>query len=243
MGGPHNCWYSSMYSEPRISTDQQPKKRRRKDVTKVQGGTDGRSPNKLVKTGNKSKKVPSLIEGISAGQLHSVTASNMHNADADSLMKKGLDAGITAVPLGTPNVDAIRQDKDSDHQRNQVLLSQNLNSKQKESRELQGSSAQRSNDRSSYGTKIHSGKNSAGEFDQAIQRKERIGTVENFDLNVSGSKNSLQVKVIATCVPDYGDLFFEFISLLANFKHLNVKLELPSLRLQLACYFRKGKDI
>ncbi|XP_011102226.1 uncharacterized protein LOC105180235 isoform X3 [Sesamum indicum] len=160
--------------EPTISTNQQPKKRRRKDVTKGQVGMDdGHNPNKHVKIGNK-------------------------DAAEVSLKKKTVDTQIMVDPLGLSSVDGIRQDKDADQQRTRVISSQNHNNHRKESSELQDDTlAQRPNDKSSHVSKSHSGKqlSNVDGLDQAIQRKEKGGLVERFDLNIPASRDSQITKV------------------------------------------------
>ncbi|KAL0351528.1 UNVERIFIED_CONTAM: Ubinuclein-1 [Sesamum calycinum] len=196
--------------EPTISANQQPKKRRRKDVTKGQAGMDdGHNPNKHVKIGNKGRKALSSIERNSTNQSHIVALPNVHGSDLPfeasptdaaevSMKKKTVDTQITADPLGLSNVDGIRQDKDADQQRTRVLSSQNHNNHRKESSEFQDNTlAQRPNDKSAHVSKSHSGKqlsNTDG-LDQTIQRKEKGGLVERFDLNVPASKDSQITKV------------------------------------------------
>ncbi|KAI3464559.1 hypothetical protein Pfo_021222 [Paulownia fortunei] len=194
--------------EPAITTNQQPKKRRRKDVTKGQSGNnDGQNPNKHVKIGNKGRKASSSIERNSTSQSHRVAVPNIHSADVvlfeapptnaaeNSLKKKTADTQITMDSSGLLNVDGIRQDKDAEQQRTGVLSSQNHNNKLKESSDLQDTSAQRSNDKSLHVSKSHSAKQliNADELDQSIQQKEKGGLVERFDLNVPASRDSLQI--------------------------------------------------
>ncbi|KAK4429615.1 Ubinuclein-1 [Sesamum alatum] len=195
--------------EPTISANQQPKKRRRKDVAKGQGGMDdGQNPNKHVKIGNKGRKALSSIERNSTNQSHIVALPNVHRSDLlfeasptdaaeVSLKKKTVDTQITMDPLGLSNVDGSRQDKDADQQRTRVLSSQNHNNHRKESSELQNTLAQRPNDKSSHASKSHSGKqlSNADGLDQTIQRKEKGGHVERFDLNVPASRDSQIAKV------------------------------------------------
>ncbi|KAL0365912.1 UNVERIFIED_CONTAM: Ubinuclein-1 [Sesamum radiatum] len=59
--------------EPTICTNQQPKKRRRKDLMKGHGGSDdGHNPNKIVKVGNRGRKRNSTSES------HGVSMPNIH---------------------------------------------------------------------------------------------------------------------------------------------------------------------
>ncbi|XP_051139703.1 ubinuclein-2-like isoform X2 [Andrographis paniculata] len=189
--------------EPTMSTDQLPKKRRRKDGMGGQGGEDGHRSNKLMKTGNKSRKAPSLIERNSKSQLPSVAASSVHsanllsenylaNAAEVSGKKKTTDTQIASVSVELPNSDAIMHGKGDDHQRNKVLSLLNHNNKQKESSELRESSAQRSNDRNLHGTKSQSGKqrNNADEQDQSVQGKTKVEHAGRYDLHVPAMRDS-----------------------------------------------------
>ncbi|KAL3638855.1 hypothetical protein CASFOL_016762 [Castilleja foliolosa] len=174
--------------EPAITTNQQPKKRKRKDVMKGQtGNNDVNNPDKHVKIGNKGRKASSSIERNSTTQSHRVTAPNILSADvqfepsptnaAVLSQKKIADSQITINPSGP---SSIRQDKDADQ-----------NNKSKESSELQDTSAQLSNDKSFHVRKSHSGKklSSADEMKQTIQRKEKDRIVERFDLNVPATRD------------------------------------------------------
>ncbi|KAL9173159.1 hypothetical protein ABFS82_03G095100 [Erythranthe guttata] len=176
--------------ETAIPTHQQPKKRRRKDVAKGQGGDDdSHTPNKHLKIENKGRKATSSFERNSTSQSLRVAAASVQSSDAAevSLKKKNADSQITMDPLALSKADGVRQDKDS----------QSHNHKLKESSEPQETSGQRSNDKSSHVSKSHSGKqvNNAGELDLATQRKEKSGLVERFDLNVPASRDSSQTTV------------------------------------------------
>ncbi|KAL3641221.1 hypothetical protein CASFOL_016189 [Castilleja foliolosa] len=177
--------------EPSITTNQQPKKRRRKDVPEGQSGNNNvHNPNKHVKTGNKGRKASSSIERNTISQSHRATAPNMLSAGvefepsptnaAESLKTKTADSQISMNPSGPSNFEGIRQDKDSVQ-----------NNKSKENTELQDTSVRRSNDKSLHASKSHSGKrlSSADELDQTIQRIEKGRTVERFDLNVPATRD------------------------------------------------------
>ncbi|KAH6782630.1 hypothetical protein C2S51_007923 [Perilla frutescens var. frutescens] len=173
--------------EPATSAKQQPKKRRRKDVTKIQGGNeDGQNPNKHVKTGNKGRKSSSSIERNSTSQLNmhseNVLEVSQTNAAEVSIKKKTADTQTVMDPSG------LLQYKDADQKKIGASSSQNHNNKLKDSSELQNSSAQRLN--SSLVSKPHQGKlNNADELDQSIQKKEKSGHVERFDLNIPPSRD------------------------------------------------------
>ncbi|KAL3840045.1 hypothetical protein ACJIZ3_024636 [Penstemon smallii] len=190
--------------EPPILTDQQPKKRRRKDMTKSHGvSDDGHHPKKHVKTGNKGKKVPSSVERNSSGQSQRVAEPKGHsegvqhqaspaNALEASLKKKKSHTKITVDSSGPPNGEFVEKDKGTEQQRTGALSSKNHNNK-KDGSELQDTLSQRSNDKGSYLSKSLMGKQpiNSNELDQSIQRKEKGRLVEGFDLNVPASRDSL----------------------------------------------------
>ncbi|KAL8482227.1 hypothetical protein ACS0TY_028399 [Phlomoides rotata] len=184
--------------EPVISTEQQPKKRRRKGVTNSQDGNDdGQNPKKLVKIGNKGRKASSSIGRNSTSQANKVAVPDVHGANlpeasrtnaAEALLKKKTtDTQTTMDPSG------LSQDKDADQQRTGVISSENHNSKLKDNSELQDASTQRPN--SSLVSKSHSAKqpNNADELDQSLQQKEKSALVERFDLNIPASRDPMQI--------------------------------------------------
>lgn len=182
-----------MCSEPATSVKQQPKKRRRKDVIKTQGGNeDGQNPSKHVKTGNKGRKSSSSFERNSTNQsnMHSsnVPDASQANAAEVSIKKKTADTQNAVDPSGS------LQSKDVDQPKIGVFSSQSHNNKLKDSGELQDTSAQRLS--SSLVSKPHHGKlNSANELDQSVQQKEKSVPVERFDLNIPPSRDLPQMTV------------------------------------------------
>ncbi|XP_073063500.1 ubinuclein-1-like isoform X3 [Primulina eburnea] len=168
--------------EPSISATQQPKKRRRKDLDKGQGGLDdGHNPSKHVKLGDKGRKASSIEKKI-VSQSNRVAVPNAQGS------KNTLD------PSGMSNGDPMGPDKDADQQRTGVLPLKSYNNKQKEGSELQDTAIRRSIDKSSCENKSQSGKplTDADESDQSMQQKEKAALAERFDLNVPASKDSLQ---------------------------------------------------
>lgn len=170
-----------MCSEPATSAKQQPKKRRRKDVIKTQGGNeDGQNPSKHVKTGNKGRKSSLSNERNSTNQsnMHSsnVPDASQANAAEVSIKKKTTDTQTVMDPSGS------LQHKDADQPKIGVLSSQSHNNKLKDSGELV--------------SKHHYGKlNSANELDQSVQQKEKSVPVERFDLNIPPSRDLPQMTV------------------------------------------------
>ncbi|XP_057795682.1 ubinuclein-1-like isoform X3 [Salvia miltiorrhiza] len=179
--------------EPTTSAKQQPRKRRRKDVTKTQGGNeDVQNPNKHIKLGNKGRKSSSSIERNTTSQfnLHSTNVLEASQADAagGSMKKKTADNQIVMDPTGS------LERKDADQQK--VFPSQNHNNKLKDSSELQDASAQRPS--CSPVSKPQYGKlNNAKELDQSIQQKDKSGPVERFDLNIPPSRDLPQIAKVA----------------------------------------------
>ncbi|XP_075518968.1 ubinuclein-1-like isoform X1 [Primulina tabacum] len=168
--------------EPSISANQQPKKRRRKDLAKGQGGLDdGHNPSKHVKTGDKGRKASSIEKKI-VSQSNRVALTNAQGSKT------------TVDPSGTSNGDPMGPYKDADQQRTGVLPLKSYNNKQKEGSELQDTANRRSMDRNSYENKSQSGKplSNADESDHSMQQKEKAALAERFDLNVPASKEFLQ---------------------------------------------------
>lgn len=194
------CSLSNSCSEPTVSTNQQPKKRRRKDITKGQsGGDDGHNPVKHVKVANKGRKGSSGDQNMS-NPVNRVAVPNLNHdgmqiqaqeaAIGVPLKKKSAVAKVVLNPLGPASVNVMRQDKETDQQKTGTSKNQNV---KKESAHLQDTTGQRSNDKSSYLSKSHSGKqlNIANEPDQSTQRKEKSGFFERFDLNAPPSRDPL----------------------------------------------------
>ncbi|KAL7086192.1 hypothetical protein ACP275_14G323900 [Erythranthe tilingii] len=188
--------------EPTIPTNQQPKKRRREDLTKGHGGSDdGHNPNKNVKIGNKVRKTSSSQRNSGSqshkgaipnihGENMQFQASPMHTAEV-SLKNKAAESQTTRNPSGLLNGDAVRQDMATDQQRSVVLSLKSHVSKLKET-ELQNTSTQRSNNKNSLASKSRFGKqkNNVDGLDQSIQQKGKGGLIERFDLNVPAMGDS-----------------------------------------------------
>ncbi|KAL0432234.1 UNVERIFIED_CONTAM: Ubinuclein-1 [Sesamum latifolium] len=184
--------------EPTICTDQQPKKRRRKDLMKGHGGSDdGHNPNKFVKVGNRGRKRNSTSQshGVSMPNIHGEDMqfqASLANASEVSLKKKTTDMQTAVHPSELLNGDAIREDTETDLQIPGDPSSKNHITKWKES-EFQDTSTQRSNDKSPHLSKSHNEKQlyTSDNLDQSTQQKEKGGLVERFDLNIPASRDSL----------------------------------------------------
>ncbi|CAA2978111.1 Hypothetical predicted protein [Olea europaea subsp. europaea] len=191
--------------EPASLPNQQPKKRRRKDMAKGPGdNVDGPNPSEHVKIGNKGKKAASMMERNSTSESHKVPVPNVRSEDVQfqdltnaaevSIKKKTADTKTASGPSELSNGDGISQEKYIDQQRTGVVSSKNHGNKSKEGYELLDTSTQMSNDKSLYSSKTLSGMpvNSSDEVSQSIQRKEKGGVLENPDLNGPASGSSLQ---------------------------------------------------
>ncbi|XP_042040487.1 ubinuclein-1-like isoform X1 [Salvia splendens] len=177
--------------EPTISATQQPKKRRRKDVTKAQGGNDdGLNPNKHIKIGNKGRKSSSSVERNTTSQFNvqstNVLEASQANATEASVNKKIADHQTLMDPT------ASLEHKDVDQQKIGVFSSQNHNNKLKDSSELQDASAQRPNS-SPVSKPQYTKLNKAKELDQSVRRNEKSGHVARFDLNIPPSRDFPQI--------------------------------------------------
>lgn len=182
-----------MCSEPATSIKEQPKKRRRKEVTKTHGGNeDGQNPKKHARIGTKGRKSSSSIERNTTSQfnMHSanVLDASQANATEVSIKKKTADSQTMLNPSGSSEY------KDADQQKIGAFSVQSHNNKLKDNSELQDASAQRPN--SSPASKPQHGKpNSSKELDQSIQQKGKRGPVERFDLNIPPSRDLPQMAV------------------------------------------------
>ncbi|KAL6522165.1 hypothetical protein OROMI_032042 [Orobanche minor] len=181
--------------EPTISANQQPKKRRRKDLTKGHTESDdGHNPKKIAKLGNKGRKASSLSQSNSTTQSHRVVMPNIHGANMQfqtapanaaevSIKKKTADLNVKEESSGLSN--GVRH-------RPEVLSSKNHSSKGEHS-EPQTNSTHRSNGKSLHASKAHSERqlDNVDDLDKLIQQNEKGGIVAGFDLNVPASRDSM----------------------------------------------------
>ncbi|XP_016464736.1 ubinuclein-1-like isoform X2 [Nicotiana tabacum] len=174
--------------------NQQPKKRRRKDLAKSHvGDDDGHSPSKPVKVGKKAGKPVPVVSG-SSHPSHGVALQNVShegekflnqlNASERPITKKAADTQsmLEQSPSVSLRGDSA-QEKDFDQQKIGVIQSKNLDGS-----EISGNSTQR-HDKSSYAQErsvVGRPVNVSDGVDQSVQRRD-----EKF--NVSGEgKNSVQ---------------------------------------------------
>ncbi|GER40313.1 wound-responsive family protein [Striga asiatica] len=175
------------------SSNQQPKKRRLKDLIKGQNESDdGRNQNKTAKRGNKGKKASSMIHTSSTnvrGEDIQFQAAPLDAAEI-SIKKKASDSHDTERSSLLLDGGAIRQSMDIDGQMLEILSSKKRSSKLKES-EPHDAATYKSNDKSSYASKTQSGKQpiNADYLDRPFQRKEKGGPVAN--LNILSNRDSV----------------------------------------------------
>ncbi|GFP84304.1 hypothetical protein PHJA_000574100 [Phtheirospermum japonicum] len=168
--------------EPTIPTSQQPKKRKRKDLT---NNDDGHNPNRIVKTGIKGRKASSLIQKNPTSQSHKVATPNIHGED---MQFQAVPANAAEVPMkkktADPHTDGvIRKDKDIDGPTPEILSSKNHSSSKGKESGPQDTSTHRSNGKSSHASKSHSGK----QLNDA-DNLEKGGLAASFDLNLPTPK-------------------------------------------------------
>ncbi|CAI9115497.1 OLC1v1016413C3 [Oldenlandia corymbosa var. corymbosa] len=181
--------------EPSTLPNEQPKKRRRKDVD---GGDDGRIPNKLVKAPKRAGKPVSLVEKnasalstvIALPNIHSedVKHHNQANSSAISSRKKYSDVkGGEQCLLGVVNGNEMAPGKDFGMQKHGTDVVNSHGT-------ISDASNQRPQEKSlSSHSKNHSGKylnNST--MDQSGLQKEKTGVRERSELSVADSKNSVE---------------------------------------------------
>nr|GME04701.1 ubinuclein-1-like isoform X2 [Ipomoea batatas] len=156
--------------EPASQQNQQPNKRRKKDQTKGQSGSDdGCNPIKPLKVGKKAGK------------------SVLHAAGTSSP-----PYGVVMPTLSRENANVQNQEVNFDMQKTEVLHSKNVADKLKESSET---SNQRSNDRISLPQEKSSGRsaNISNGLDQSFQQREKSGIYdERLDVSASEGKRSTQ---------------------------------------------------
>ncbi|KAH0777738.1 hypothetical protein KY290_009149 [Solanum tuberosum] len=186
--------------EPVSPKNQQPKKRRRKDLAKSHvGDDDGHNPSKPVKVGKKAgKPVPVVSE--TSHPSHGVALQNVSHEEKFPNQLNVSEIPITKKAADTQNMlelspsESLRgnsaEEKDLDQQKIGVTQSKNLGDKLKDGSEISGKSSQRLHDRSSYAQeKSNFGRsvNISDGIDQSVQRRDEKFNVSGFE-----GKNSAQ---------------------------------------------------
>lgn len=186
--------------EPVSPKNQQPKKRRRKDLAKSHvGDDDGHNPSKPVKVGKKTgKPVPVVSE--TSHPSHGVALQNVSHEEKFPNQLNVSEIPITKKAADTQNMLELSpsaslrgnsaEEKDLDQQKIGVTQSKNLGDKLKDGSEISGKSSQRLHDRSSYAQeKSNVGRsiNISEGIDQSVQRRDEKFNVSGFE-----GKNSAQ---------------------------------------------------
>ncbi|KAL3513714.1 hypothetical protein ACH5RR_026431 [Cinchona calisaya] len=191
--------------EPSTLPNEQPKKRRRKDLGKgLDDSDDVHNPSKHVKTGKKSGKPVPLVGRNTSGlptvialpnmQGENIKYQNQVNTSEISSKKKLHDPSTGEQPQSRVlNGDTLTLGKAIDQQKLGTHPVNNQGNKMKEGCEYSDTSNQRLLEKSSHSQ----GKaltNAA--LDQSVQPKEKTGSHERPEVSVAESKNSMQnVKV------------------------------------------------
>ncbi|XP_049370697.1 ubinuclein-1-like isoform X2 [Solanum verrucosum] len=186
--------------EPVSPKNQQPKKKRRKDLAKSHvGDDDGHNPSKPVKVGKKAgKPVPVVSE--TSHPSHGVALQNVSHEEKFPNQLNVSEIPITKKAADTQNMLELSpsaslrgnsaEEKDLDQQKIGVTQSKNLGDKLKDGSEISGKSSQRLHDRSSYAQeKSNVGRsiNISEGIDQSVQRRDEKFNVSGFE-----GKNSAQ---------------------------------------------------
>lgn len=197
-----------MRSESTALPNQQPKKRRRKDLTKGNGeNDDARLTNRHAKLGKTSvaKMASALAKNLSTStQTVAVSGENSEdmkfqnqlNASAFSSKKKSsdsksiLDSSFLKVSNGDTSV-VLAEVKDTDKQKAGVLSSKDPSSKFKDVAVSSDASHPKYHDKNAYAqSRPQSGRLSSGvdELESSVRAREKNGTRELPDVNTFEGK-------------------------------------------------------
>lgn len=119
--------------EPTESTNQQQKKRRRKDLAKDPGGVDGKNPNKHLKVGKKNEKADTFYVKHPSNPSHVVSLPSVHADDVKlqnritvpEIPSKKKTSEAKSAHSGDSNGDGRRQEKEIKQQKESVGPSKN----------------------------------------------------------------------------------------------------------------------
>ncbi|KAJ4836411.1 hypothetical protein Tsubulata_015858 [Turnera subulata] len=200
-------------TEPAVVPNQQPKKRRRKDLNKAPGeNDDGHVSNKHAKLVKSANERMSLVPGMnSSGSSKNVVMMSNHYEDIQShnpgnlsglsSKEKSAEARMnleSSFPLKVSNGDAstfLAEGKDVEKQKMGGLQTKNLTNKAKDaSASSDHISHQKYHEKISSQSKLHSAKpiDSVDEVEQSFRAKEKNGVRELPDLNIPDGKVSMQ---------------------------------------------------
>ncbi|XP_014502056.1 ubinuclein-1 isoform X3 [Vigna radiata var. radiata] len=198
-------------NEPAALPNQQPKKRRRKDIMKNGENNDGHGSNKNAKVGRPAsgktaslhaKNMLNISENLVAPDEHYEDLKLSNQSDVSGIIskKKTVDTKPTLDPsisLKTSNDDVtgVTDAKDADKQRIGVFQSKNISDKCKDGSGSFDASHQKYNEKSAYAhSKSQPGRppNSIDDLENIIRTKEKSGMCELPDLNLSEAKSATQ---------------------------------------------------
>ncbi|XP_055833662.1 ubinuclein-1-like isoform X2 [Solanum dulcamara] len=186
--------------EPVSPKNQQPKKRRRKDLAKSDvGDDDEHNTSKPVKVGKKAgKPVPVVSE--TSHPSHGVALQNVSHEEKFPNQLNVSETPITKKAADTQNMLELSpsaslrgnsaQEKALDQQKIGVTQSKNLGDKLRDASEISGNSSQRLQDKSSYAqekSNVGRSVNISDGIDQSVQHRDEKFNVSGFE-----GKNSAQ---------------------------------------------------
>lgn len=203
-------------NEPVLMPNQQPKKRRRKDPAKGHGeGDDVAVPHKNVKVRKKeSEKSAPLVGKTSIGPSHIVALpsvrpeemkfQNQMNSSAVPAKKKYAETKTSLDPTRSSKVSEgdpslLRTEENDIDKQKAMAPSTFQGDKLKDGGDFADASGERCHGKSSHAqSKTQFAKSSidVDELDQAVQRREKDGIRERFDLNVSEGMHSMPTVIM-----------------------------------------------
>ncbi|XP_058189744.1 ubinuclein-1-like isoform X2 [Rhododendron vialii] len=200
-------------NEPVLLPNQQPKKRRRKDSAKGNvEGDDVAVPHKHAKVRKKEteKSVP-LVGKTSTGPSHVVALpsvrpeemkfQNQMNSSAVSAKKKYAETKTSLDPSRSSKVSegdaSLLRPEEKDIDKQKTMAPSNFQGdKLKDGGDFADASVPGKSSHAQSKTQFAKSSNDVDELDQAVQRREKDGIRERFDLNVSEGTHSTQTVIM-----------------------------------------------
>ncbi|KAG5525118.1 hypothetical protein RHGRI_031708 [Rhododendron griersonianum] len=200
-------------NEPVLLPNQQPKKRRRKDSAKGNvEGDDVAVPHKHAKVRKKEteKSVP-LVGKTSTGPSHVVALpsvrpeemkfQNQMNSSAVSAKKKYAETKTSLDPSRSSKVSegdaSLLRPEEKDIDKQKTMAPSNFQGdKLKDGGDFSDASVPGKSSHAQSKTQFAKSSNDVDELDQAVQRREKDGIRERFDLNVSEGTHSTQTVIM-----------------------------------------------
>ncbi|CAJ1974276.1 unnamed protein product [Sphenostylis stenocarpa] len=198
-------------NEPAAPPNQQPKKRRRKDILKNAGeNNDGHGSNKNVKVGRpasgktaslQAKNMLNLSDKLGAPDEHYEDLKLLNQSDVSGIIskKKTADTKPTLDPsislkTSSDDVPGVTDAKDADKQKIGAFQSKNISDKCKDGTGSFDASHQKYNEKSAYAhSKSQPGRTPTSMDDvEIIRTKEKSAMCELPDLNLSEGKSATQ---------------------------------------------------